>query len=117
MNLWLISIVLQAMLGISFLFIGIAKFTEQMVVEFERYRYPGGFRIFTGLVEIMAAAFVMLGIWQSQLAVWGSAIIIAIMIGAIFTQQKMKDPLIHALTPFIFMLMSGVVLLLNLKFF
>ncbi|MBD3109298.1 DoxX family protein [Bacillus sp. AGMB 02131] len=105
------------MLGISFLFIGIAKFTKQMVVEFERYRYPAAFRIFTGLVEIMAAAFVTLGIWKSQLAIWGSALIVATMIGAIFTHLKLKDPLIHALTPFIFMLMGGVVMLLNLKIF
>ncbi|MDW7618245.1 DoxX family protein, partial [Peribacillus simplex] len=71
---------------------GFMKFgSKQMVDEFGRYGYPGGFRIFTGLVEVIGAVLVISGIWNDKLAAWGGLFIVGTMLGAIFTHIKIKD--------------------------
>ncbi|KKI90923.1 hypothetical protein WQ54_18525 [Bacillus sp. SA1-12] len=87
--------------------------SKQMVDEFGRYGYPRGFRIFTGLVEVISAVFVISGIWNDQLAAWGGLIIVGTMIGAIFTHIKVKDPVNRMMMPIVLLLLGLVVLVLN----
>lgn len=93
---------------------GFMKFgSKQMVDEFGRYGYPGGFRIFTGLVEVIAAVFVISGIWNDQLAAWGGLFIVATMVGAIFTHIKVKDPVNKMMMPIVLLILGLIVLLIN----
>ncbi|TDL75690.1 DoxX family protein [Rhodococcus qingshengii] len=109
-----LSIILQVLLGIGFLMFGFMKFgSKQMVDEFRRYGYPGGFRIVTGLVEVIAAVFIISGIWNDQLAAWGGLLIVAIMLGAIFTHIKVKDPVNRMMMPIVLLILGLIVLLIN----
>ena len=49
-----LSIILQVILGLGFLMFGFMKFgSKQMVEGFKHYGYPGWFRVFTGIVELI----------------------------------------------------------------
>ncbi|MDQ0272377.1 DoxX family protein [Cytobacillus purgationiresistens] len=109
-----LSIVLQVLLGLGFLMFGLIKFgLKQMVDGFKHYGYPGWFRVFTGLVEVISAALVIAGIWNETLAAWGGLFIVATMIGAIFTHIKIKDTVKSMMMPIILLILGLIVLLIN----
>lgn len=110
----LLSIILQVLLGLGFLMFGSMKFGSQQMVEgFKTYGYPSWFRIFTGLVEVVAAVLVIAGIWNETLAAWGGLVIVVTMIGAIFTHIKIKDPVKAMSMPFILLVLGLFVLIIN----
>ncbi|WP_078411907.1 DoxX family protein [Priestia abyssalis] len=112
-----LSIILQVLLGLGFLMFGFMKFgSKQMVEGFKHYGYPGWFRVFTGMIEVISAVLVMAGIWNKTLAAWGGLIIAATMIGAIFTHIKMKDTAQQMMMPIILLILGLVVLLINFEF-
>ncbi len=111
----ILSIILQILLGIGFLMFGFIKFgSKQMVEEFGRYGYPRGFRIFTGLVEVIAAVLVISGIWNDNLAAWGGILIVGTMFGAIFTHIKVKDPVNKIMMPIVLLILGLIVLIINI---
>ncbi|MBO1511486.1 DoxX family protein [Metabacillus bambusae] len=109
-----LSIILQVLLGVGFLMFGFMKFgSKQMVDEFVRYGYPVGFRIFTGLVEVITAVFVISGIWNDKLAAWGGLFIVGTMLGGIFTHIKVKDPVNKMIMPIVLLILGLIVLIIN----
>lgn len=109
-----LSIILQSILGLGFLMFGFMKFgSKQMVDEFGRYGYPGGFRIFTGLVEVIGAVLVISGIWNDKLAAWGGLFIVGTMLGAIFTHIKIKDSVSKMMMPIVLLILGLIILLIN----
>ena len=112
----ILSIVLQVILGLGFIMFGLMKFgSKQMVEGFKHYGYPGWFRVFTGIVEVISAILVIAGIWNKTLAAWGGLFIVVTMIGAIFTHIKIKDTVQQMMMPIILFILGLVVLLLNLS--
>jgi uncharacterized membrane protein YphA (DoxX/SURF4 family) len=77
---WLCSI----LLAVTFARAGADKLSANggFAEMFERWGYPGWFRVLTGVAEIAAAAMVL---WP-RLAVWGGAIALMVMIGAMGTR-------------------------------
>jgi uncharacterized membrane protein YphA (DoxX/SURF4 family) len=80
-------LITQGLLGVIFLFTGGSKLagTEPMRKDFNRFGYPSGFRLFTGLMEGTAAALLLAGFWWPALAAWGAALVLTVMIGAVWT--------------------------------
>jgi uncharacterized membrane protein YphA (DoxX/SURF4 family) len=112
----IISIILQAILGLGFLMFGFMKFgSKQMVEGFKHYGYPGWFRTFTGMVEVISGILVIVGIWNGTLAAWGSLIIVITMIGAIFTHLKINDNVKQMMMPIFLLVLGLVVLLINFE--
>ncbi|MDQ0885682.1 putative oxidoreductase [Paenibacillus sp. V4I9] len=110
----ILSIILQVILGLGFLMFGFMKFgSKQMVEGFKNYGYPGWFRVFTGMVEVISGVLVIAGIWNGTLAAWGSLIIVITMIGAIFTHFKIKDNVKQMMMPIFLLILGLVVLLIN----
>lgn len=110
----ILSVILQIILGIGFLMFGFMKFgSKQMVDEFQRYGYPTGFRLFTGLVEVVSALLVIAGIWNQTLATFGGLLMIVTMLGAIITHIKVKDSVKSMMMPIILLVLALVVFLLN----
>ncbi|MBE5103380.1 DoxX family protein [Priestia aryabhattai] len=110
----MLSIIIQVLLGIGFIMFGFMKFgSKQMVEGFKTYGYSAGFRIFTGLVEVIAAALLIVGIWHEQVAALGGALVVATMIGAILTHIKIKDNFRNMMMPIILLILGGIVLVLN----
>lgn len=110
----MVSTILQVVLGLGFIMFGLMKFgSKQMVEGFKHYGYSSGFRIFTGAVEIVAAVLLIAGIWNGTLAAIGSFLVVATMIGAIFTHIKIQDKLKDMMMPIILLVLGAIVLVLN----
>jgi putative oxidoreductase len=111
----ILSIVLQSILGIGFLMFGFSKFgSKQMVDEFKRFQLSSAMRIFTGLVEVVSAAIIVIGIWIDPYAVVGGILIAVTMFFAVLVHLiRVKDPVAKALMPFILFVLAAVVIILN----
>ncbi|MEC5424247.1 DoxX family protein [Virgibacillus sp. C22-A2] len=110
----MLSIIIQILLGLGFIMFGLMKFgSKQMVEGFKTYGYSAGFRIFTGMVELVAAVLLIAGVWNEQLAALGGFLVVATMIGAILTHIKIKDTLNNMMMPIILLILGGIVLVLN----
>ncbi|WP_286188356.1 DoxX family protein [Rossellomorea sp. RS05] len=110
-----VAMVLQILLGAGFLMFGWMKFTsKQMVDEFHRYRMPVWFRIFTGVVEVITAVLLIIGLWNETCAAIGALVAVVTMVGAIFTHLlRVKDPVAKSGMPFLLLILSLIVLYLN----
>ncbi|MFC5648800.1 DoxX family protein [Paenibacillus solisilvae] len=111
----ILSVILQSILGIGFLLFGLMKFgSKQMVDEFKRYRLSSAMRIFTGLVEVVAAAIVIIGIWIDPYNVVGAILIAVTMFFAVLVHLiRVKDPAAKVLMPFILFVMALIIISLN----
>jgi putative oxidoreductase len=110
----MLSIILQVILGLGFIMFGFMKFgSAQMVEGFKQYGYSAGFRIFTGVMELAAAALLIAGIWNDTLAAVGGLLVVGLMIGAIFTHIKIQDKIKDMVMPIILLGLSATVLALN----
>lgn len=111
----MLSTIIQVLLGFVFLMAGFSKFnSEKMVEAFKGYGYSAGFRIFTGLVEVVAAGLLIAGIWNNTVAAGGGLLIVATMIGAIITHIKIKDDVKTMMGPIILFILGLIVLIINI---
>lgn len=108
------SIVLQVILGLGFLMFGLMKFgAKQMVQEFQRYGFSQGLRVFTGLIEVIGAVGMIVGIWYTQFAALAGILLAATMIGALITHIRLKDPGKNMGSPLILLILSIVAVIIN----
>jgi putative oxidoreductase len=108
------SIVLQVILGIMFLMSGFTKFgSKQQVEGFKHYGYSQGFRVFTGIVEVIGAAAIIAGIWYPVIATLAGLWLGIIMLGAFVTHIRAKDPGKAAAPSIILLILAVAVAVLN----
>jgi putative oxidoreductase len=89
-----LSTILAVVLGVAFLAAGIPKLAGQASVaaNFERWGLPPAVRVATGAVEVLAGALLLLGLAVTAVAITGALLVIATMIGALFTHGRAGDP-------------------------
>ncbi len=110
----ILLLMIQILLGIAFILSGVAKFVAKpMADEFIRYGYSSGFRKLTGFLEVAGAAAMIAGIWVTSpdTALYAAILLVIVMVGAIYTHIKVKDPLGKSIAPLILLILSIVVLL------
>lgn len=96
---------------------GFIKFGSKQMGDESRWNgYTGGFRVLTGLVEVISAVLIIAGIWNDKLAAWGSLLIVVMMLGAIFTHIKIKDPAKEMMMPIILLILVLAVSLINIGY-
>ncbi|WP_088034981.1 DoxX family protein [Evansella clarkii] len=101
--------IIQILLALMFVMAGLPKFASKQQIEaFETYGYPQWFRIFTGVVEIVIGLLLIIGIWIHQLAAIGGFLVIATMIGAMFTHIKFKDSFKNMVLPIVLLIFGGI---------
>jgi putative oxidoreductase len=110
-----LSTILAVILGIAFLVAGIPKLTGQprMVDNFQRWGYARSALVATGSVEVLASAMMLIGIAVPALAITGALLVICLMVGALWTHQRAKDP-VAELGPAAMLLALAVALLVSL---
>jgi putative oxidoreductase len=88
-------IVVQVVLGLLFVVVGSMTVAgRKMFVEnFRRFGYPQWFRIVTGSLEALGGLGLLIGIWLPWLAALASAGLTLVMLGAVLTQLRVRDPL------------------------
>ena len=87
------AIVIQSLLALAFLISGVTKVmgTNMQVENFEKWRYPQWFRVVTGLVEVVGATGLIFGFWFPMVAVAAAILLMATMIGALYTDLFRGD--------------------------
>ncbi|HEY4600014.1 MAG TPA: DoxX family protein [Cerasibacillus sp.] len=110
----IVAIILQVILGLGFIMFGIMKFTAKEMVEgFEHFGLPQWLRVVTGILELLGAAALIIGIWVPILAIIGGVGLAIIMFFAALTHIRAKDPIQQAFMPTLLLILSVVVAILN----
>jgi putative oxidoreductase len=108
------SIVLQVILGVMFLMAAFSKFgSKQQVEAFNHYGYSQGFRVVTGLVEVIGAAAMIVGIWYPLIATLAGLWLGITMLVATITHIRVKDPAKVTVMPVILLILAVAVSVLS----
>ncbi len=107
-----LSTILAAILGIVFLGTGIAKLMGQqgMVDNFERWGLGRPGRVITGSVEVLCALMLLTGIAVASLAIGGAMLVFVLMVGAVLTHGRVKDPPGDWVPPVVLLVLAIVLL-------
>ncbi|QKG85283.1 DoxX family protein [Kroppenstedtia pulmonis] len=109
-----LSVILQVILGLGFLFFGVTKFiSKQMVEGFEHFGLPQWLRVVTGVLEILGAAGLIVGIWNPVIAILSSIGLAITMFFAILTHARARDPFSSMVMPGILLILLVIVAFLN----
>ncbi len=89
----LVPTILVATLAVVFLVAGTINISGRGTVkaDFARWGFPVGFNLICGGLELIGAALLL---WPST-RLWGLALLGAIMVGAIFSLLRNREPLSH----------------------
>ena len=66
--------------------------SNEMVDDFDRFRYPQWFRVVTGAAEVGGALGLLLGLFRPLLTPLAGLLLSATMTGAVATHIRIKDP-------------------------
>ncbi len=99
----ILIIVVQVVLGLLFVLIGSMTVAgRKMFVEnFRRFGYPQWFRIVTGSLEVLGGLGLLIGIWLPWLAALASAGLTLVMLGAVVTEVRTREPLQKIVLPIV----------------
>ena len=91
----------QGLLGVMFLGSGASKLagSNEMVDDFDRFRYPQWFRVVTGAVEVGGALGLLLGLFRPLLTPLAGFLLSVTMTGAVVTHVRIKDPVKKSVPP------------------
>lgn len=84
---------LQVFLALAFLMAGVGKLLglKMHVDGFRKWRLPQWFRMFTGLVETIASALLIVGFWNESFILYGAIMLVFVGIGGVLTHIRIKD--------------------------
>jgi putative oxidoreductase len=110
-----LSTILAVVLGLAFVAAGVPKLAGQaaVVANFERWGLAPAVRVATGAVELLAGALLLLGLAVTAVAITGALLVIATMVGALFTHRRAADP-VGASLPAAVLLALALVLAVSL---
>ena len=93
MDRWII--ILQSVLALAFLATATVKLIGvQFYVEaFERFGYPQWLRIVAGLIEVLGAMGMVVGIFYPVWAILAGLLVVATLVGAFASHLRVHDPL------------------------
>ena len=88
-------IIVQVVLGLLFLLIGSMTVVgmKMFVENFRHFGYPQWFRIVTGSLEVLGGIGLLISIWLPWLAELASDGLTLLMLGAVLTHLRTRDPL------------------------
>ena len=91
----ILIIIAQVVLGLLFVVIGSMTVAgmNMFVENFRHFGYPQWFRIVTGSLEVLGGIGLLIGIWLPWLAALASAGLTLVMLGAVLTHLRTRDPL------------------------
>jgi len=91
----ILIIIVQVVLGLLFMAIGSMTVAgrKMFVDNFRRFGYPQWFRFVTGSLEVLGGLGLLIGIWLPWLAALAGAGLALVMLGAVLTQVRTRDPL------------------------
>ena len=102
--------ILQIITATSILFVWVVRY-ENIITEFQQYQLPIWLRDMVGILKISFAIMLLVGIYNENLKLLGSSDLILLMLAALFTHIKIKNPLSKALPALTLLTFSTLILL------
>jgi uncharacterized membrane protein YphA (DoxX/SURF4 family) len=109
-----LTISLQSLVATSIFFVWVVRYAN-IVQEFKQYGLPDWLRDLVGILKITFALMLLIGIDRGLFAVIGGIGIVILMLGAVGTHVRMKNPLFKILPSLTLMLLSAVIALINYR--
>jgi putative oxidoreductase len=99
----ILIIIVQVVLGLLFVLIGSMTVAgrKMFVDNFRHFGYPQWFRVITGSLEVLGGVGLLIGIWLPWLAALASAGLTLVMLGAILTHLRIREPLQKIVLPIV----------------
>lgn len=115
---FIIKVILQLLLVAAFAYFGYLKLTgaKQMKDAFEKFGYSDRFMQITGIVEIVGAACLLLGLIpaMSGLTSLGGILLIGLTFGAMYSHIVREKSVSEALPAFIMAIVTNIVMLIHI---
>lgn len=111
------GMILQIVLAV---YIGLGGFIKILQLNFQvehwkLYQYPMWFMTITGILELIALVALIWGLWNQNLSIIGSLLILVLMIGAIYTHIfRVEQPLTMAIPASICFILAIFVMVRNI---
>jgi len=110
-----IKIILQLLLAAAFAYFGYLKLTgaDQMKDAFKKFDYTEGFMRTTGIIEIVGAACLLLGLLLPWFTNLGGLLLIGLTLGAMYSHIVREQSMKEAFPAFMMSIVTTVVMLLH----
>jgi len=107
----ILIIIVQVVLGLLFVLIGSMTVAgmKMFVENFRHFGYPQWFRVVTGSLEVLGGLGLLIGIRLPWLAALASAGLTLVMLGAILTHLRIREPLQKIVLPIVLGVLAIVV--------
>ncbi|HEX7064887.1 MAG TPA: DoxX family protein [Bacillales bacterium] len=109
------SIVLHTFLVLYFVFTGVSKMmgAKYWMDMFNHLDLPQWFRVFTGIVQLIGAAGLIIGYWFAEAAAWGAIWLEMTMLLACVAHFRIKDSIAKTWPAFMFVVMILALIIIN----
>lgn len=89
----ILTLILQCILIFMFVMAGLGKIwgSKMHKEAFKQWKLSQRFRVVTGIAELTAAIFLIIGFWVTNFAGIGALMIVCISIGGVITHLRVKD--------------------------
>ena len=104
--------VLQIITASSILFVWVVRY-ENIITEFQQYELPVWLRDLVGILKLSFAIMLLAGIYDEKFKLLGSSGLILLMLAALFTHIKVKNPFFKALPSLTLLTFSTLILLIS----
>ena len=102
--------VLQVLTASSILFVWVVRY-ENIIAEFEQYQLPVWLRDLVGILKLSFSIMLLAGIYDEKFKYLGSSGLILLMLAALLTHVKVKNPFYKALPSLTLLAFSTIILL------
>jgi uncharacterized membrane protein len=104
--------------ALFFLFYGVqCLVSDYMIAEFRRFGLPDSQRRLTGVLQILGAAGLLVGLHIPAIGLLSATGLLLMMLAAFGVRMKIKDNFIQSLPSIVFMVVNGYLAVAFLRFF
>ena len=102
--------VLQVLTASSILFVWVVRY-DNIITEFQQYQLPVWLRDMVGILKLSFSIMLLVGIYDEKFKYLGSSGLILLMLAALLTHVKVKNPFYKALPSLTLLTFSTIILL------
>ena len=104
--------ILQIITASSVLFVWVVRY-ENIIEEFEHYKLPTWLRDMVGIFKVSFGIMLLIGVFDERFKVIGAGGLSLLMIAALLTHLKVKNPIYKTLPAVTLLSFSGIILFSN----
>ena len=107
-----LSIALQALVAAAMFFVWVVRYAN-IVQEFKQYALPDWLRDLVGILKLTCSLLLLIGIERPLFAVVGSGGIAVLMVAAVVTHLRVKNPVFKMLPALALLVLAAVIAWFN----